>query len=81
VAEKCVICHVEITEDQEEFALDPEAHPGIQGPVHQECYYAEVEKHPDTPWEDPISGEVDYEAMEEDLGVDTGRGWEEEDRY
>lgn len=27
---------------------------------------------PDGPWTDPISGEVDYEAMEEDLGVNTG---------
>lgn len=38
---------------------------------------APEEEDPEAPWKDPISGEVDYEAMEEDLGLDTGMREEE----
>jgi hypothetical protein len=27
---------------------------------------------PEAPWRDEISGEVDYEAMKDDLGIDDG---------
>jgi len=40
------------------------------------CYEPEYDyedpEDPLEPWTDPISGEVDYEQMEGDLGIDTG---------
>jgi len=73
---KCGLCGLEITgKEDKEFAENQEAHPGFLGPCHKRCYEKLCEEAPQTPWEDPISGEVDWKAMEEDLGVET---WEEE---
>lgn len=47
-------------------------HPGFLGTICDNCYGVLVEEEPDLPWTDPISGRVDYEAMEGDLGVVTG---------
>lgn len=78
----CCICKKPIPEENREYAELPENHPGILGPVHPECYDRACEESPDLPWEDPISGEVDYDEMAEDLGVDEGEDegseWEEQ---
>jgi len=80
---KCVICNLQITDEEEQqWASDGENHPGILGPCHINCYGNAVTNHPDLPWTDPISGEVDYEAMAEDLDVDTGEEeWDEGNEY
>jgi len=76
----CVLCNTPIKDEEDlEFAVDQENHPGVLGPCHKKCYDKVCEEEPDAPWKDPISGEVDYEAMAEDLGVDTGEEWDEED--
>jgi len=76
----CVVCGLPIVDEEEKkFAEDQEAHPGILGKVCRRCYNKECDEHPDLPWEDPISGEVDWEGMTEDLGVDTG--YDEYDEY
>lgn len=65
----CVICKEEITKKDRNFALYPEYHPGILGPIHLECYEKAVEEIPDLPWTDPISGVVDYREMGESIGL------------
>lgn len=78
-SKKCVICHLSIDNEEEwKWAMDDRNHPGMLGPCHEKCYDKMCQEHPETPWEDPISGEVDYEAMAEDLDVDTGEEWGEE---
>ncbi len=71
---KCVICVQAIDESDRDFAENDENHPGVLGPVHKSCYNAAVSVDPSLPHTDPISGEVDYEAMAEDLGVFGGSG-------
>jgi len=79
---KCFVCQFPIeTEEEQKWAENQENHPGVLGTLHRKCYDKVCEQHPDTPWEDPISGEVDYEAMAEDLDVDTGEEWEEGEGY
>jgi hypothetical protein len=67
-----VVCETSIEDSQKEFAEDQSAHPGILGLIHTECYTYVADVVPDLPWTDPISGEVDFEGMEEDLGVSDG---------
>jgi len=77
---KCIVCQRALkAKEDREFAENQCNHPGVLGTICSECYEQECEEYPDTPWEDPISGEVDYEAMAEDLGVDTGEWSEEEE--
>lgn len=67
----CCICREAVeTEEDKEFSRDPGNHPGILGDIHPKCYDKACEERPELPWEDPISGAVAYEQMEEDLGVD-----------
>lgn len=70
--ELCVSCSNPIRKADEAFAQDQQTHPGVLGLIHQNCYEKEVDVRPETPWEDPISGEIDYEGMAEDLGVSDG---------
>lgn len=65
----CTSCSMAIDPADLEYANDPAAHPGVLGPVHPSCYAKMTDSDVDLPWTDPISGEVDYEAMQEDLGV------------
>lgn len=78
----CVICDLPITDERHKlFSRDPANHPGILGDVHPECYDAACEEEPDLPWEDPISGEVDYQEMAAALGIWPGSDddlWEED---
>ncbi len=69
--EKCVRCNQAVLQEDKEFADNPETHPGVLGPVHKRCYNAQAESDPALPWTDPISGEIDFKGMEEDLGVAT----------
>jgi len=80
---KCVLCDLPIEDEKEQqWASDNANHPGVLGPCHESCYRKSCEQQPDLPWTDPISGEVDYEAMAEDLDVDTGEEeWEEGAEY
>jgi len=75
---KCCVCQQSIEDEEEQkWAENQENHPGVLGTLHRKCYDEVCEERPDTPWEDPISGEVDYEAMAEDLGMGTGEEeWE-----
>jgi len=67
---KCTICHFLIKDEEEQkWAAGNGNHPGVLGPVHHKCYDKACEEDPDLPWTDPISGEVDYQTMSEDLGV------------
>lgn len=68
----CTSCHSPIEAADMEYANDTAAHPGVLAPIHPSCYASMVTEAPDLPWTDPISGEVDYEEMAEDLGVDSG---------
>ena len=68
----CVVCEKVIEEKDRDYAENQENHIGILGVVHPSCYGATIEMEPDLPWTDPISGEVDYEGMAEDLGVASG---------
>jgi hypothetical protein len=77
---RCVACNQQVDSEDVEFSQDQQQHPGILGDVHPACYRSASDSQPDLPWEDPISGEVDYEAMAEDLGVSFGDG-EEEDGF
>jgi len=75
----CVLCDKEIeNEEEQEWAFDNANHLGVLGPCHKKCYDKACDEEPDLPWQDPISGEVDYEAMKEDLGVIDGTEEEEE---
>jgi len=77
---KCIACQRPLkTKEDREFAENQCNHPGVLGTICPQCYGKECEEYPETPWEDPISGEVDYEAMAEDLDVDTGEWTEEEE--
>jgi len=79
---KCCGCQRPLkTKEDREFAENHETHPGVLGTICPECYDNQCLEHPDTPWKDPISGEIDYEAMAEDLGVATGEEEEEEEYY
>jgi hypothetical protein len=74
----CVICEKEITDLDLYFAESWEAHPGILGPIHPQCYEKAVDERPDLPWTDPISGQVDYREMGDALGIsDPERDFEE----
>jgi hypothetical protein len=76
----CVVCRLAIDgQEEQEWAEDNSNHPGVLGPVHQKCYDKTCDGQPDAPWTDPISGEVDFEAMAEDLGVDNPE--EEEEHF
>ena len=75
---KCQICEKEIPEEQREFAENQEAHPGILGIIDPECYAKVDQEDPALPWTDPISGELDFEEMEQDLSVSTGDEDEED---
>jgi len=76
---KCCVCQLPIEDKEEqEWAKNQENHPGVLGTPHRKCYDKVCKEDPDTPWTDPISGEVDYETMAEDLGVETGEEeWDE----
>lgn len=69
---KCAVCGQAVPKEEEEFALNQEAHPGVLGPVDQNCYERVTKEDPAAPWTDPISGEVNFEMMEQDLGISTG---------
>lgn len=75
----CDACNQPLTSADEELAKNQENHPGILGMICQTCYRKAVDERPELPWEDPISGEVDYVMMQQDLGVDCGddMDWEE----
>ncbi len=79
--EKCTVCKTRIEEEQKEFAEDQSAHPGILGLIHKECWDYITDVQPDLPWTDPISGEVDFEGMANDLGVDSGEDFEDGEGY
>ena len=70
--ERCLICNKPIPEEQRNFAENQEAHPGVLGIIDPECYAKVDQEDPALPWTDPISGEVDYEGMAQDLDVDDG---------
>ena len=70
--EACILCGTSIEESQKEFAEDQTSHPGVLGLVHTECYSYMDDIDPSLPWTDPISGEVDFESMQEDLGASDG---------
>jgi len=77
-----VLCQFLIEDEKErKWAVDNCNHPGILGPVHYKCYDKACKEEPDLPWTDPISGEVDYHAMGEDLGVEDPEAeeWGEEE--
>ena len=74
----CCVCKKPIPEKEKEYAELPENHPGVLGPIHPACYDKLVTACPDLPWTDPITGEINYDEMAEDLGVD-GDGYEDED--
>lgn len=74
---RCVRCTQDIPQDEREFAMDDRNHPGVLGPCHKRCYDAVVQVDPALPWTDPVSGEVDYEEMQEDLGVSSGEDFDE----
>jgi hypothetical protein len=75
----CDICHKPIkTKKEEEWAAEQGNHPGYLGRPHRKCYLKMCDKEPELPWTDPISGETDWEAMKDDLGVTDGT---EEDEY
>lgn len=79
---KCTICHFLVEDEKEQkWAADNQNHPGVLGPVHHKCYDKACQEDPDLPWTDPISGEVDYDAMSEDLGVANPESeeWEQEE--
>jgi len=68
------------TEEDKEFSRDPGAHPGILGDIHPKCYDKACEERPELPWEDPISGEIDFQDMAAALGIWPGTEddlWEE----
>jgi len=79
---RCVVCNLALESKEDiEFAKDDANYPGILGPVHQKCYDKVCKERPETPWEDPISGEVNWDAMHEDLGVENPEAeeWGEDD--
>ena len=65
-----MICEKPVLEKDQSFANEPGTHPGILGPIHVECYDKAVEAQPDLPWTDPISGQINYKEMAEDIGFD-----------
>ena len=68
--EKCMTCNLPIeTPEDKEFSESQENHPGVLGQIHIKCYQKVCDERPDTPWTDPISGEIDFEGMGDDLGV------------
>ncbi len=77
----CYGCKKLLEGEELEFAEEPAAHPGLLGPYCPKCYHDAVEEAPDLPWTDPISGEVDFDEMASDLGVDSPRDWEEEEDW
>ena len=78
----CVRCGKLILGKDQDIANEPGAHPGILGPIHEVCYNEAVEAVPDLPWTDPISGQVDYWAMGEALGLsDPEEDFEGEERF
>jgi len=78
----CVICNSPIKGERErKWAVDDGNHPGVLGPCHKKCYDNAVVNDPELPWTDPISGEVDYEQMAQDLGVDIGEEEGDEEDY
>jgi hypothetical protein len=81
-SEPCISCKLLVEGEELTWAEEQQNHPGVLGIVHQKCYDKICEAEPDTPcWTDPISGEVDYEAMQEDLSVSTGEEWEDDDFF
>ena len=83
MGDNCVVCEKAIEKKDRNYAENQENHIGILGLVHPSCYNITVDAEPDLPWTDPISGEVDFESMTEDLGVDDGTSgeFEEEEFY
>ena len=79
----CQICQREIADKDKEFSEDTYAHPGVLGNIDKACYsrLQNVDEggDPALPWTDPISGEVDYEGMAQDLAVDDGSQDPEDD--
>lgn len=75
--DKCTICNEPIQDKDRAFSTDQELHPGVLGHVHQFCYSAQVDQEPALPWTDPLSGEIDFKEMGQDLGADAG----DEDDY
>ncbi len=69
---ECSFCKRKLEGEDQEFAEDPGHHPGILSPICPGCYKKACDEQPDIPWTDPISGQVDYREMAEDLGVDDG---------
>jgi len=67
---RCCVCNQQVDSSDVGFSADQAQHPGVLGDVHPACYRSQVDAQPQLPWEDPISGEVDYDAMGEDLGLD-----------
>lgn len=78
VAVICTLCDKEIVEEEQEWACDNANHPGVLGSCHRKCYEKACDEEPDLPWQDPLTGMVDYDAMKEDLGVVDGTEEEEE---
>jgi len=80
---KCIICQLPIADEEEQkWAENQENHPGVLGTLHKKCYDKVCQERPETPWEDPISGEVDYGEMADDLGIWPGTEddiWEQEE--
>lgn len=67
--EDCCVCGLPVEGKDKEFSEDQEQHPGILGEVHPKCYEKACKEEPDLPWKDPISGEVDFQSMGEELGI------------
>jgi len=67
---KCCICRLMIEKPKElEWSENQENHPGVLGQCHEKCYNKLCEERPETPWQDPISGEMDFQGMGDDLGI------------
>ena len=77
-SEECCVCHLDVVDKDLEWAREQANHPGVLGVLHEKCYDNCCKEEPDLPWTDPISAEVNYTEMAEDLGVDCGETAEEE---
>jgi len=67
-SEECCVCHLDVVGEDLAWAKEQANHPGVLGILHPQCYNKTCDEEPAAPWTDPISGEVDFDGMAEDLG-------------
>lgn len=79
---QCVVCKRILCGWPALLAENQATHPGFLGTICDNCYKVMLDEEPELPWTDPISGRVDYEEMEADLGIDSGRDdWMEDEEF